>query len=171
MKEKYAPRKVFVLENGNYIELTYAEFELRKENDPSYESKWFIPIQGYLMEVGQRQYEDFYRAKERQKYLRKLDAKHGLLSIEAFDTEDDNGIDYIQAETEDVAETVTHLLLLDKLRLTITMLKKEDQDLIQAMFYEGLTERQYAERCGVNRNAVHKRKVRILAEIKKLLEN
>ena len=169
--KKYAPRKVFILENNGYIELTYEEFENRKDNDPSYESKFFIPVQGYLLEVDQGQYEDFYRAKERQKYLRKLDAKYGLLSIEAFDTEDDNGTDYIQAETEDVAETVAHLLLLDKLRLIITMLKKEDQDLIQAMFYEGLTERQYAERCGVNRNAVHKRKVRILAQIKKLLEN
>ena len=106
-----------------------------------------------------------------EKYIRKLNAKYGLLSIDAFDNEDDNGTDYIQAETEDVAETVAHLLLLDKLRLIITMLKKEDQDLIQAMFYEGLTERQYAERCRVNRNAVHKRKVRILAQIKKLLEN
>ena len=169
--KKYAPRKVFILDNGGYIELSYEEFENRKDNDPSYESRFFIPVQGYLLEVDQRQYEDFYRAKERRKYLRKLDVKYGLLSIEAFDTEDDNGTDYIQAETEDVAETVAHLLLLDKLRLIITMLKKEDQDLIQAMFYEGLTERQYAERCGVNRNAVHKRKVRILAQIKKLLEN
>ena len=169
--KKYAPRKVFIFENGGYIELTYEEFNNRKDNDPSYESRFFIPVQGYLLEVDQRQYEDFYRAKEREKYLRKLNAKYGLLSIEAFDTEDDNGADYIQAETEDVAETVAHLLLLDKLRLIITMLKKEDQDLIQAMFYEGLTERQYAERCRVNRNAVHKRKVRILAQIKKLLEN
>ena len=169
--KKYAPRKVFILENGGYVELTYEEFEYRNGYDPSYESRFFIPVQGYLLEVDQRHYEDFYRAKEREKYIRKLNAKYGLLSIDAFDNEDDNGTDYIQAETEDVAETVAHLLLLDKLRLIITMLKKEDQDLIQAMFYEGLTERQYAERCGVNRNAVHKRKVRILAQIKKLLEN
>lgn len=169
--KKYAPRKVFILDNEGYIELTYEEFESRKDSDPSYESRFFIPVQGYLLEVDQRQYEDFYRAKERQKYLRKLDAKYGLLSIEAFDTEDDNGTDYIQAETEDVAETVSHLLLLDKLRLTISMLPPKEQELIQALFFKGKSEREYAKECSVSQVAIHKRKNRILAKLKIFLEN
>ena len=169
--KKYAPRKVFILDNGGYIELSYEEFENRKDNDPSYESRFFIPVQGYLLEVDQRQYEDFYRAKERQKYLRKLDVKYGLLSIEAFDTEDDNGTDYIQAETEDVAETVSHLLLLDKLRLIISMLPPKEQELIQELFFKGKTEREYAKECSVSQVAIHKRKNRILAKLKIFLEN
>ncbi len=88
---KYAPRKVFVLENGNYIELTYQQFEERKEKEPEMSSKWFIPVQGCLLETDQEQYADFYREKERQKYLHKLDENVGLLSIDAFDTETDNG--------------------------------------------------------------------------------
>ena len=101
--KKYAPRKVFILENGEYVELTYEEFESRKANDPTYEDRYFIPVQGFLMEVSKEHYKDFYRAKEREAYLKKLNAKYGLLSIDAFDNEDDNGTDYIQAETEDVA--------------------------------------------------------------------
>lgn len=169
--KKYAPRKVFILESGEYIELTYEEFESRKTNDPTYEDRFFIPVQGFLLEVSQECYEDFYRAKEREKYLRKLDAKFGLLSIDAFDTEDDNGTDYIQAETEDVAETVAHLLLLDKLRSVIPMLTESEKELIQAMYFNGLSEREYAKVCGVNRNAIHKRKLRILAKLKLFLEN
>ena len=169
--KKYAPRKVFILENGGYIELSYEEFEYRKGYDPSYESRFFIPVQGYLLEVDQGQYEDFYRAKERQKYLRKLDAKYGLLSIEAFDTEDDNGADYIQAETEDVAETVAHLLLLDKLRSVISMLPSEEQELIQALFFRGLSERKWSDECGIPQRTINDRKQRILAKLKKMLEN
>ena len=168
---KYAPRKVFILENGEYIELTNEEFESRKENDPTYADRYFIPVQGFLMEVDREHYEDFYRAKERQAYLRKLDAKYGLLSIDAFDTDDDNGTDYISDETEDVAETVAHLLLLDKLRSAIPMLTEKERELIQAMFFNGLSEREYAKVCGVNHNAIHKRKLRILAKLKNFLEN
>ena len=168
--KKYAPRKVFILENGGYVELTYEEFENRRDNDPSYESRFFIPVQGYLLEVDQRQYEDFYRAKERQKYLRKLDAKYGLLSIEAFDTEDDNGTDYIQAETEDVAETVAHLLLLDKLRLIVSMLPDNEKELIVAHFYKGKPQTKLAEEYGVNQSNISRRIGKILDKIKKLLE-
>lgn len=169
--KKYAPRKVFVLEDGKYIELTNEEFGNRKENNPTYGDRYFIPVQGFLLEVDRRNYEDFYREKERQAYLNKLDAKYGLLSIDAFDSEDDNGSDYIQSEGEDITETVAQLLLLDKLRTVIPTLKQADRELLWAIYYEGLTERQYADRCGVNRNAIHKRKVRILAQIRKNLEN
>lgn len=123
------------------------------------------------MEVSKEHYKDFYRAKEREAYLKKLNAKYGLLSIDAFDNEDDNGTDYIQAETEDVAETVTHLLMLDKLRSVIPMLSEIEQELIQALFFKGLTEREYAKECGVSQVAIHKRKNRILAKLKIFLEN
>lgn len=77
--KKYAPRKVFILENGEYVELTYEEFESCKANDPTYEDRYFIPVQGFLMEVSKEHYKDFYRAKEREAYLKKLNAKYGLL--------------------------------------------------------------------------------------------
>ena len=169
--KKYAPRKVFILENGEYVELTYEEFESRKANDPTYEDRSFIPVQGFLMEVSKEHYKDFYRAKEREAYLKKLNAKYGLLSIDAFDNEDDNGTDYIQAETEDVAETVTHLLMLDKLRLVIPMLSEIEQELIKALFFKGLTEREYVKECSVSQVAIHNRKNRILAKLKIFLEN
>ena len=168
--KKYAPRNVFILENGEYIELSNEEFERRKGNDPTYADKYFIPVQGFLLEVDREQYEDFYRAKERQAYLRRLDLKYGLLSIDAFDSEDDNGTDYIQAETEDVAETVAHLLLLDKLRSVIAMLPEDEKELILAHYYKGKTQTQLADEYGVNQSNISRRITKILAKIKNLIE-
>lgn len=53
---------------------------------------------------------------------------------------------------------------------TMRMLSDLDKQLLQALFFDGMTEREYAERTGVFRNAVHKRKVRILAKLKKSME-
>ncbi len=106
--------------------MTNEKFERRKENEPTYADRYFIPVQGFLMEVSIEHYQDFYRVKEREAYLKKLDAKYGLLSIDAFDADDENGTDYISDDTEDVAETVAHLLLLDKLRSVIPMLTEKD---------------------------------------------
>lgn len=168
---KYAPKKVFILENGNYIELTYAEFQLRKENDPSYGSKWFIPVQGCLLETNREQYADFYREKERQKYLCKLDEDIGLLSIEAFDTETDNGIDYIADTSEDIAETVAHTDLLDRLQKALQLLNTDDRDLILLHFYRNIPQTGIADRLGISQQAVSKRICKIGEKIKKLIEN
>lgn len=53
----------------------------------------------------------------------------------------------------------------------MSMLSDLEKQLLQALFFDGLTEREYAELTGVFRNAVHKRKVRILAKLKKFMEN
>ena len=59
----------------------------------------------------------------------------------------------------------------EELHKAIEKLEKEEQRLIQALFFEGYTERSYAKKIGVYRNAVHKQKVRILKKLKKFLEN
>ena len=69
---KYAPRKVYIKESGRYVELSYTDFCRRRESDQTYMDKLFIPIQGCLLEVVREQYTDFYRDKERWRYLQKL---------------------------------------------------------------------------------------------------
>ena len=79
---KYAPRKVYIRESGGYVELSYTEFCRCRESDQTYMDKLFIPIQGCLLEVVREQYTDFYRDKERWRYLQKLDTKNRLLSLD-----------------------------------------------------------------------------------------
>ena len=73
-------------------------------------------------------------------------------------------------DEESVENTVLHKLEVDKLHTAIAMLTSEERDLIQALFFEEKTERQYAEELGVYRNAVHVRKNRVLKKLKKFLE-
>jgi len=63
---KYAPKKVFVLENGTYLELSYAQFHQQKD---TYQGRRFLPLHGMLMEVSEEAYKAFYREQRRQKYL------------------------------------------------------------------------------------------------------
>ena len=67
---KYAPRKVYIKKDGDYVELSYQDFCRRRQADQSYMDKLFIPVQGCLLEVVREQYTDFYRDKERWRYLK-----------------------------------------------------------------------------------------------------
>ena len=56
---KYEPQKVFILENGRYIEISYQELCHRTEADKTFEDKLFLPLHGMLMEVAEEEYKTF----------------------------------------------------------------------------------------------------------------
>ena len=132
---KYAPRKVYIRESGGYVELSYTDFCRRRESDQTYMDKLFIPIQGCLLEVVREQYTDFYRDKERWRYLQKLDVKNGLLSLEGFTDDEGNALDFVVDETVDIAETVANALMVDRLNAALSFLSDSERELIQALFF------------------------------------
>ena len=145
---KYAPRKVYIKENGGYEELSYTDFCRRKQADQSYMDKLFIPVQGCLLEVVREQYADFYKDKERWRYLKKLDTNHSLLSLEGFTDSEGNVLDFVVDEAVD-----------------------SEQALIQAIFFDGLSERAYSEKQGLSPSAIHGRKMKILSKLKRIIES
>ena len=169
--KKYAPKKVFILENNEYIEITYEELCRREENNPSYKDKLFLPLYGMIMEVSEATYIEFYQMQRRQKYIDERSKDNKDISYDSLTTDEFNGADILVDDSENVEDQAIRNVTAEEIRFIISMLKPSDQELIQAMFYEGLSERQYAKRCGVNRNAIHKRKSRILEELKKILGN
>lgn len=168
MKEKQAPKKVFVLENDQYIALTYEEFECRKAHDPAYGSKWFLPVQGCLVETDRAHYSAFYRDKERQKYIGKLERNIGLLSIEAFDLESNRTT---ASYGEDIADQIVHKEHLRKLQKALCSLDSEARALIDLHFYQDFSQADIAARLGVSQQAISKRLRKICEKMKKLLEN
>ncbi len=168
---KYAPRKVYIKESGGYAELTYTDFCRRRQTDQSYMDKLFIPVQGCLLEVVREQYVEFYKDKERWRYLQKLDTNHKLLSLEGFTDSEGNVIDFVVDETMDVAEIVVHAVMVDRLKAALPLLSDSEQTLIQAIFFEELSEREVGLRLGVTQSVVNKRKAKILAKLRKIIEN
>ena len=147
---KYAPRKVYIRESGGYVELSYTEFCRCRESDQTYMDKLFIPIQGCLLEVVREQYTDFYRDKERWRYLQKLDTKNRLLSLDGFTDSEGNPLDFITDEAVDIAETVVNAVMVDRLKAALPLLSDSEQELIQAIFFDGLSEREVSALSDIN---------------------
>ena len=81
------------------------------------------------------------------------------------------GEDSLKDLTQDVAGQVERTLLLDKLRKSLPMLKAEEQELICALFFQRLSERELAAKTGIPQRTINDRKRRILAKLKEFLEN
>ena len=168
--KKYAPRKVFILENGEYIEISYEELCHREENDPSYKDKFFIPLHGMIMEVDETAYRDFYKAKDRDEYLT-WRTRHKDISYSQFDDDECSGEDLLVDLNAEFTDAVIWKITVDKLRLIISMLPEDEKELIMAHFYKGKSQTALAEEYGVNQSNISRRISKILAKIKKLLEN
>ncbi len=59
-------------------------FRRRRQADKGIYGQAVYPVQGCLLEVVREQYADFYRDRERWRYLQKLDARNSLLSLDGF---------------------------------------------------------------------------------------
>ena len=168
---KYAPKKVFIKENEIFIEITNEEHKSRKATDEQYAKRWFIPLQGCLLEVDEQFYIEYYKEYERNRYLATLDRKNKVLSIEAFDSEDDNGVDFIVDEDEDVERHVTDKLMIEKLRSVLPLLSDDEQLLIKRHYYENISETELAKIYGITQQAISKKMVKIRTKLKNLIEN
>lgn len=99
-----------------------------------------------------------------------------IITVDGMDVEVP---DYVGAETAPSAET--EALEREELRnlaeqkqillLALLSLKDTDRELINALFFDGASTREYAQRMGVSQRAVIKRRDRILRDLKKFFEN
>ena len=166
---KYAPKKVFVLENGNYKEITYSELKTLEQADKEYANKYFLPLHGMLMEVTEEEYKAYYKDKRRQKYIDERSRENGDVSYDALDSSDMLGESVLVDIETNVEEQVTNKIILEQLHNAFLLLSEEEKEVITAIFKNNLTERELAKKKGVYHNAIHKQKNRILEKLKKFL--
>lgn len=77
-------------------------------------------------------------------------------------------LDFIADEAADIAETVVNAVMVDRLKAALPLLSDSEQELIQAIFFDGLSEREVGARFGITQSVVNKRKARILRKLRKI---
>lgn len=123
------------------------------------------------MEVSEEMYKSYYKERRRQKYIDERSKANGDVSYDALDTDELLGVETLEDKNADVEEQVLWKMTVEELRTAVNRLTAEEKELVVALYADGLTEREYAKRKGVYHNAIHKRKIKVLAKLKAFLEN
>ena len=134
------------------------------------EKKYYIHINGTPIEVTEEVYKAYYQFSNHAEYLEKKDKKKGKVLFSDLDTSETLGEAIIPDNSMSVEDLAIASIITAKLRYCISLLPLEDQALIQAVFYNGLSEREYADLIGVSQNAVHKRKRKIIKKLKEFFK-
>ena len=132
---------------------------------------YYIRVSGTMVKVTEEVYRTYYQFKDHQKHLERMERKHGQFSYDALDTSERSGeamlSDFLAPSVEEIV--ITHVMY-EKLHCSLDKLSQAEKQLIQALYYEGLSEREYAARIGISQKGVNKRKHAIQKKLRKMLE-
>ena len=168
----YIPKRVFLLDCGKYIELSYEEFCEKKEETEGFDAKnrKYILIQGMLLEVNEPAYREHYRICRRMRYLMEMEQKVQLIS---FEDSIEAGLEgsILPAESEKTPDAIAEGKdMIQRLRRAIDRLSNEERVLILAHFFCHATQEELAQRHGITQSAVSQRLQRTLQKLREELE-
>lgn len=133
--------------------------------------KYVIKIQGKLVEVSEDVYYAYFRMERQERWQEEKKMEHNVLSYDALDDPETLGIENVVDVTaptlEEVAESHE---LRDRVRHAVALLPRAERELIQAIYYEELTERDVAESEGVSQNKIFKQRQRALEKLRLMLD-
>ena len=134
-------------------------------------NKFFIYVNGHPVAVTEEIYREYYRMGRRERYLEERDAANGTVMYSGLDTDETLGEEMIpDTGAKSVEQTVIDGMMTDMLHEALDILTEDERNLINALFYEGHSEREYAAMLRISKTALHARKVKVLALLRKYLE-
>ena len=133
--------------------------------------KYVIKIQGKLIEVTPDVYYAYFRMERQERWQEEKKQEHEVFSYDALDNGDTVGAEAIpDMASPSLEELAIARELRDRLRHAVEALPKAERELIQAIYYENISVRDYAHRIGLTHRGVNKQRKRILSKLKLFLD-
>ena len=157
-------KAVFIMEDGEYKEITYDEFETLETRN-----RFFVPEGEVILEVSEDNYRKHCQHERKEKYYTERSRKNKDFSYDMLTTDDFNGEDILVSPDESIEDSVEHKMMLEKLRECMLDLSDQEKNLIEALFCFGMSETSYAAICGVSQKMISIRKTEILTKLRKMM--
>mgnify|MGYP002679915536 CR=1 FL=1 len=131
---------------------------------------YYIYVAGEKVLVSKEIYDAITQMDRQERTQSDKDKRNKLLRYEELTTASVTGEELLYDSTqESVEETVVTTIMCSKLRKGLTMLLPEEREFIENIYFRGCSVRQMSKKIGTM--TVQDRKAKILAKLKKFLEN
>lgn len=124
-----------------------------------------------LIEVTEDVYYAYFRMERQERWQEEKKQKNDVVSYDALDNGETVGVEAIPDLTSpSMEETAIANELRERVRHAVAALPKAERELIRAIYFDGLTERDYAEITGMSQTGVSYRRRKILSKLKMFLD-
>jgi len=133
--------------------------------------KYFIPVEGKLIEVEENVYVAYYKMGRRERYLEERDKENSVLSYDAMDHDGMVGLEmFHDPGTPSLEDVALVKELMEQLHRCIDMLPRAERELIQAIYFDGLNDSEYARKIQTSQSGVNRRHKKILSKLRILMK-
>lgn len=132
--------------------------------------KYVIKVEGKLVEVTPEVYYAYFRMERQERGQEEKKKRNEVMSYDAMDNGETVGVeavpDLIRPSMEEAAITRE---IHEKIHRAVNALPRGERELIQAIFFDGLTEEEYAAASGLTQQGVSYRMRKILSKLKSFM--
>ncbi|WP_195923556.1 sigma-70 family RNA polymerase sigma factor [Clostridium tepidum] len=134
---------------------------------------YYIFLGDLKVDVSEEVYKGYWQETNRENYLKRLDKENRLgyfsefVSDEVARSMEERLID----KAVDLEKLVEVKMQIEALNRALDNLSPDEREIIQALFYEEIPQRDLAKKLNISQGAVFRRKEKILKKLKVLLED
>ena len=132
--------------------------------------KYYIKVQGELVEVSKDVYLTYFRMERKARVVIEKDQRNGTVLFSDLDMEELLVDEMFQdRDAVSVEEIAVGIVMNEKLHQCLQALSHQERNMIYALYFEGLCERQLSDRTGIHFMTIHARKIRTLQKLRNLM--
>ena len=129
--------------------------------------KYMIKVEGKLVEVSSEVYYAYFRMERQERWQEEKQQGHAVMSYDALDDGETVGVEVVpDLTTPSMEEAVMTREIHEKLHRALDALPKAERELIQAIYFDGFTEKEYAVSSGLSQQGVSYRLRKILSKLR-----
>lgn len=129
--------------------------------------KYMIKVEGKLVEVTPDVYYAYFRMERQERWQEEKQQGHAVMSYDALDDGETVGVKVVpDLTTPSMEEAVMTREIHEKLHRALDALPKAERELIQAIYFDGFTEKEYAVSSGLSQQGVSYRLRKILSKLR-----
>ena len=129
--------------------------------------KYMIKVEGKLVEVTPDVYYAYFRMERQERWQEEKQQGHAVVSYDALDDGETVGAEAVpDLTTPSMEEAVMTREIHEKLHRALDALPKAERELIQAIYFDGFTEKEYAVSSGLSQQGVSYRLRKVLSKLR-----
>ena len=133
--------------------------------------KYMIKVEGKLVEVTPDVYYAYFRMERQERWQEEKQQGHAVMSYDALDDGETVGVEVVpDLTTPSMEEAVMTREIHEKLHRALDALPKAERELIQAIYFDGFTEKEYAVSSGLSQQGVSYRLRKILSKLRTFMD-
>ena len=133
--------------------------------------KYYIKVQGELVEVSEEVYLTYYRMERKSRVVVEKDQRNGTVLFSDLDTKEFLAAEMFQdSHADSVEDTVVGHIMSEKLRRCLKLLSDDECSLIRRRYWDQISQSDLASELQLSQQVISYRERQILGKLKKLLE-